>query len=753
MASKEIEFKIKVINDSGEIVEKTTKSIGEAEEAVKKLNEAAKKADYGSDKWKQLDESAKNIQGQVDKTTRKTETLGESLGKIQGPIGGVVQGFTGLGQAAKAFIANPIGLVVAALGAIFAAVSKAIKNSEAAMDSITKIMAIFGGIVRPIFEFIENVAVASLDALASGLETVAGWFGGTASEAGKLADALDNAEDKEKDLAVSRAETNKQLAESRELLSDNNASLEQRQAALKKVQAAENAQSKQEVANKRELLRLAEQELKLNGASEEAIQKVRNAKIALSQTEQDAAAKQRQFNKQQKALDKEAEAAKDEENKKAQERAKEFAANRKAAQDKIRALDQANLLASIKDEEARNKKSAELAKENAIRELKDMKLTKEERSRLLTEIEEKYQLDLQKIADDAKVKADAKKLEDDKKEKDRAKALAEFLADTEQEKTDLRIQQEKEKADELLKLYEKDAEQQKIIKAQLEANLTAIANEGIAKQREKRLEAAAEIYNDEQKSFKERKDALDQSINEIKNATDISEEERTKKLKEYAEVRKAIDEAEADFKREQILKGLDIAAQAGALLGELAGENKKVAKAGILIEKAAAIGSIAVNTQKNAAKLGYLSPGGILELAAGAIGIATVVAQGAKAIKEIDKAGQEGGSPETKNIKSKFADGGLLTGPLHENGGILTPMGELEGGEYVVNRASTASFLPILEQINSMGVGQEKSQGNLSSMAENASMGGTPIIKTYVVASEMSSQQEADKRISDLAML
>jgi hypothetical protein len=52
-----------------------------------------------------------------------------------------------------------------------------------------------------------------------------------------------------------------------------------------------------------------------------------------------------------------------------------------------------------------------------------------------------------------------------------------------------------------------------------------------------------------------------------------------------------------------------------------------------------------------------------------------------------------------------------------------------------------------------MGVGQEKSQGNLSSMAENASMGGAPIIKTYVVASEMSSQQEADKRISDLAML
>jgi hypothetical protein len=52
-----------------------------------------------------------------------------------------------------------------------------------------------------------------------------------------------------------------------------------------------------------------------------------------------------------------------------------------------------------------------------------------------------------------------------------------------------------------------------------------------------------------------------------------------------------------------------------------------------------------------------------------------------------------------------------------------------------------------------MGVGQALSQGNLSSQAENNGMGSQPIIKTYVVASEMSNQQEADKRISDLARL
>lgn len=55
--------------------------------------------------------------------------------------------------------------------------------------------------------------------------------------------------------------------------------------------------------------------------------------------------------------------------------------------------------------------------------------------------------------------------------------------------------------------------------------------------------------------------------------------------------------------------------------------------------------------------------------------------------------------------KLKMANGGLLDGPLHSQGGI--PIGntgvEVEGGEYVVNRRSTAEYLPLLEAINERG--------------------------------------------------
>ena len=111
-------------------------------------------------------------------------------------------------------------------------------------------------------------------------------------------------------------------------------------------------------------------------------------------------------------------------------------------------------------------------------------------------------------------------------------------------------------------------------------------------------------------------------------------------------------------------------------------------------------------------------------------------------------AGGEGGQPSP----SKFADGGLLMGRKHNEGGIMTPFGQLEGGEYVVNRDATQAFLPLLEKINSMGSGSG-APNNLSTNSEVNLRQSSPIIKTYVLASEISSQLEAQKKIADIARL
>ncbi|CAB4157156.1 hypothetical protein UFOVP693_8 [uncultured Caudovirales phage] len=99
---------------------------------------------------------------------------------------------------------------------------------------------------------------------------------------------------------------------------------------------------------------------------------------------------------------------------------------------------------------------------------------------------------------------------------------------------------------------------------------------------------------------------------------------------------------------------------------------------------------------------------------------------------------------EASSSGSMYAQGGLLSGPSHDLGGIKTSMGELEGGEFIVNRRATANFLPMLNQINASGntPGPEMPQQQQQ-----------PIIKTYVVASDMSSQQEANAKLQALSML
>ena len=92
---------------------------------------------------------------------------------------------------------------------------------------------------------------------------------------------------------------------------------------------------------------------------------------------------------------------------------------------------------------------------------------------------------------------------------------------------------------------------------------------------------------------------------------------------------------------------------------------------------------------------------------------------------------------------SKFASGGLLMGKSHDQGGIKTAIGELEGGEFLINKIAAERFMPILEKINSFG------QQPTERMAKSE----TPIFKTYVVASEMSSELQKRKKMKKLAQL
>ena len=73
---------------------------------------------------------------------------------------------------------------------------------------------------------------------------------------------------------------------------------------------------------------------------------------------------------------------------------------------------------------------------------------------------------------------------------------------------------------------------------------------------------------------------------------------------------------------------------------------------------------------------------------------------------------------------SKLADGGLLQGRSHAQGGI--PVGntgiEVEGGEYVVNKRSTAKYLPLLQALNEEGARKKTVANQLGKMANGGQL-------------------------------
>lgn len=731
MADKVKVFKYKFVDDSGKVIEESTSKLSVLEEAVKKTSEALKGADIGSAKWKELKDGLEQNEKAFAKAEVKSKGLVKSLEDIPGPIGSVAQGFTGMGKAAMAFIANPIGAVIAALGLAFTGIYKAITSTEKGMFALNKIFGIFSGVISAVTKPLGELAAILADKLASsiefvlsGLEALGIDFGKAAEEGAKLAQSMNEIEEAEGDLAVARAQQNKELAAAKELLTDTNASYKDRKAALDQIKTAEEALAKQELALAQKTLKAAQDKIALQGASKENLDAEEAALIKLAQTEEAYYAKQRQFNKEEKKLKAEADAKEKERQAEQKRLREEELANRKAAADKIRQLDEENTLAAIENEKERALKAQEFANAAALREINQMKLTKEEKARLEQEIAEKNQLKIKEINDKAAEDQAKKDKEDADKKKKFDEDVSNALALSREQKFKKEQDDTAAQYDELIR----QAEGNKDLIEQLQAAKNAKLLEG-------------------QKAF---------------------DAETLEMAKKTAEEEAKIEFEKVQAKAAAVDASLNIVAGAGAFLSQIAGENKKLAIAGVIVEQGAAIGKVITSTQiANAGALA--TPQAIATSGAAAvpvitknnimagISIAQIIAGAAKSISEINKASTEAGKAESPDSKPKgttYAQGGLLVGKRHGAGGIATPMGELEGGEYVVNRKSTASFLPLLDSINRMGAGGVLGAGNISSGIENAGLSAEPpIIKTYVVASDVTSQQEANKMISDLARL
>ena len=220
------------------------------------------------------------------------------------------------------------------------------------------------------------------------------------------------------------------------------------------------------------------------------------------------------------------------------------------------------------------------------------------------------------------------------------------------------------------------------------------------------------------------------------------------KLKNRKETEKGV---KADAKA--LEKGVKAYSDLGSALQEVAGENDKlngIRKAGEAITKAAAVAESILNLQKaiSLATEGQLTIAKLLGVKATIAGTAATIADTvAEVVSIIPKAisavlsafsgpfgifkaiaafalikkvvswkGEDGGVVPDGD---KFADGGMVHGASHANGGVKFAVGgrvnELEGGEAVINKRSTAMFRNQLSSMNQAGGGVKFADGGLMS--------------------------------------
>lgn len=231
-------------------------------------------------------------------------------------------------------------------------------------------------------------------------------------------------------------------------------------------------------------------------------------------------------------------------------------------------------------------------------------------------------------------------------------------------------------------------------------------------------------------SFDRRKELIAQKEAELLQQQGLTENQRTQIIQQAADERRAIDMAELEAKAELQTAYLDLASGFGSFLKEIAGKNKKLAIAGVVVEQAAAIGKIIVNTGIANAKalaaspLTFGQPFVAINTISAGLSIASSIAAGVKAIQQINAS--DSGASVTGGQPPRSAGGGGAAAPA------------------APTLAGTNATIPQI-----VGTQGQASPGQQIAQTIGAASGRP--IRAFVVSGDVTSQQALDRRTTRAA--
>lgn len=621
---------------------------GNSNETLKGFNKEIKNT---KESLKDTGATALNTGEQIKGAGGHFTKLKDQMSALPGPLGQAGEGVGKLNTAFKALLANPVGLVLAAIVAVLALLYKAFTNTFAGGEKVEQIFAAIKAAAQALLDNLDKIGSAIVKVFSfdfsGAISDIHDVIQATADAAGKMAQLTRDAQGLKKEQLqndLDSAKRAKDLAILREQAGDDSVSPAKRKAALKELQAIaqQNAKDDIDLAKRTAENKIAIASLEKDG-DKKNLEEVTKAKIEQINVETQNANELRRINKQVTAAEKQ-EAAERKAN--AQAAAAAAKAERQKLlefNNKLLSLQQENEISQLQAGYDRELKQLEnkIANEKRANDLafRDKKITREQQAQLDTALD--IQLGLQKDALDKKHQEEtAKKEVDFQKELAaiRGKAALSSITDArEVERVQLNLGYEEKLADAIAR-YQSDQVKFQEIKNALDEQLRAeqakielkFQLEDDKKKLELDLQKQDKIIADKALAEAERLAAVDAEQALVQAAFDnkiLSELDYNTKVAALSEARKTIREQEAEHNNR-------VAAAIGdafATLSEIAGKQT-------VAGKALAIASTTIKTYQSAvaAFQGMVSsiPGPV-GIALGAVAAAGAIATGIATVKKI----------------------------------------------------------------------------------------------------------------------
>lgn len=282
---------------------------------------------------KDVGTQAQQTTGQISGMSKAQDTInaiGDGVGKLNPAFGAAVKGANGLILKMWEMVANPIGAILAGIVVTAKFLYEAFQSSVAGGKELKTIFAAISAVGAQVKDAMFGLGRALIDVSVAAYKFITLDFKGAAESMksankeatesyNQLSDAVDGttfkiiknlekqqqANDKaRKNQAVVQSETNKLLVKSREILTDETASIQEKKKALEEVTKAEKASSAEKVRIAAEDLRIAKAKAAQMGgeAEKKAKQELRDLTIALNEAETENSMTGIKLNKQRKML-------------------------------------------------------------------------------------------------------------------------------------------------------------------------------------------------------------------------------------------------------------------------------------------------------------------------------------------------------------------------------------------------------------------------------------------------------------------